>query len=1137
MKRKSSLPAEGMEDGVAVYEEDDTKLANDGRCNILKKKKKLSKKDLLKPPTNEELNQLRETENLFHSNLFRLQIEEMFSEIKVSDRYVIMFKEWFQNAVSFFENLENLEPREISSVKWLKKLKVKLPLEQKLSGVKGVFQFVKPSSIQVIGSYEAGCCVGPNVEVDVLLNLPQKCFQRNDSLNHRYLYKRALYLAYVASQLKDSELADDVQFHYCHGNPLRPLLTVKPAGKLGRHFTVIIHAAPPSTCFKHYLFSPSRNNVRDNSIGEETGGESSGPPTPHYNSSVLVDLTLRDNESIRNETLLNNQNLKDGIKLLKIWLHQRELDKGYGAFSAYVMAMFIVYLAKERRISNLMSSYQVVRTAWNYLAASDWTAKGISLAQALKVDNSLGIENFHSHYEVVFLDATGFNNMCANMTKSTFMRVKQECQLAVKCLDNPNLNSFQALFMTKIPFYRQFDHVIRFYNSSQLEQVVEKHSTREELLDFDANLAPLALKIILSKVSTAVGKRTTIVAEQLSPPSPWNISEDPPPSLVGFALGIRLNAETAFDVIEKGPQANTPEALEFQEFWGSKSELRRFQDGSVCEAVLWGNSDAKMSQRRMVCKLAIGHILKSLGLQEGSSWQYFADQMETLIRRVDSIVVSNEEDCLAVVRATDVLSSNLRQLKDLPLDVTSVIGLSSTNRYTDPFAPVPTSCSSRRNGEKKISKDLKLINGDSGKVSQWIPHVEVMIQLGVSSKWPSNLDAIRRVKAAFHLKIADSLREQFKLLVQPYPEHIDVYQDGYIFRIYLSCPREISLLKEYRDTDGMIKYKSTEESVALEKKTVHLPKLSSALHGLQQTFIAYGTSCCLAKRWIASQLLLSDQLFPEICVELLVASLFLSPEPLVVPNQPQAAFIRFLYLIATQDWSSQLIILNFNEEMSRQDVLSVENNFGSTERTSLPPLVIATPYDRVGDTWTKEAPSVQVLIRLAQLARQALQVIEAKVYSRSLVGFKQIFRPALEPYDLVLHLHSHMIPRINEAVDPVLARKKEKDSRPSVKTVSVKGELPPVAFDPVQLFLRELQDGYSEYALFFYDCYGGTFIGVLWKPMAFEEKEIKVSHFNARKLNDKKSKLEINMDAIIEDFYIIGKGLVSNISMKCKKES
>lgn len=40
-------------------------------------------------------------------------------------------------------------------------------------------------------------------------------------------------------------------------------------------------------------------------------------------------------------------------------------------------------------------------------------------------------------------------------------------------------------------------------------------------------------------------------------------------------LGIVLNPDEAFRVIEKGPLANTPQALEFREFWGNLSECRR----------------------------------------------------------------------------------------------------------------------------------------------------------------------------------------------------------------------------------------------------------------------------------------------------------------------------------------------------------------------------------------------------------------------------------------------------------------------------------------------------------------------------------------------------------------------------------
>ena len=41
---------------------------------LVSKKQKLNKSELYKPPTNEELNQLKETETLFRSSLFRMQV-------------------------------------------------------------------------------------------------------------------------------------------------------------------------------------------------------------------------------------------------------------------------------------------------------------------------------------------------------------------------------------------------------------------------------------------------------------------------------------------------------------------------------------------------------------------------------------------------------------------------------------------------------------------------------------------------------------------------------------------------------------------------------------------------------------------------------------------------------------------------------------------------------------------------------------------------------------------------------------------------------------------------------------------------------------------------------------------------------
>lgn len=61
------------DDGEGDTDDADQSVARNSKTPP-EKKAKISKKELYRPPTNEELNQLKETENLFHSSLFRLQV-------------------------------------------------------------------------------------------------------------------------------------------------------------------------------------------------------------------------------------------------------------------------------------------------------------------------------------------------------------------------------------------------------------------------------------------------------------------------------------------------------------------------------------------------------------------------------------------------------------------------------------------------------------------------------------------------------------------------------------------------------------------------------------------------------------------------------------------------------------------------------------------------------------------------------------------------------------------------------------------------------------------------------------------------------------------------------------------------------
>jgi len=56
-----------------------------------------------------------------------------------------------------------------------------------------------------------------------------------------------------------------------------------------------------------------------------------------------------------------------------------------------------------------------------------------------------------------------------------------------------------------------------------------------------------------------------------------------------------------------------------------------------------------------------------------------------------------------------------------------------------------------------------------------------------------------------------------------------------------------------------------------------------------------------------------------------------------------------------------------------------------------------------------------------------------------------------------------------------------------------------MAIDPIELtgfVCVDFQSKFDDFALFFYDVFGGKYIGVVWKPSAFLPRSISVSILN-----------------------------------------
>lgn len=124
--------------------------------------------------------------------------------------------------------------------------------------------------------------------------LSQTILHPMDGINQRYSQKRALYLAGLAQHIVSAQSVGMLHFSCLHGNRLRPVLLVSPAGnfwdsckciyrifynhtKINLGFilygfiagkdgnssiTLRIHALPPPDFLKPGRFHPQKNNIR-----------------------------------------------------------------------------------------------------------------------------------------------------------------------------------------------------------------------------------------------------------------------------------------------------------------------------------------------------------------------------------------------------------------------------------------------------------------------------------------------------------------------------------------------------------------------------------------------------------------------------------------------------------------------------------------------------------------------------------------------------------------------------------------------------------------------------------------------------------------------------------------------------------
>jgi len=364
----------------------------------------------------------------------------------------------------------------------------------------------------------------------------------------------------------------------------------------------------------------------------------------------------------------------------------------------------------------------------------------------------------------------------------------------------------------------------------------------------------------------------------------------------------------------------------------------------------------------------------------------------------------------------------------------------------------------------------------------------------------------------------------------------------------------------------------------------------------------------LVLRWLCAHML--SEHFTEESIELLVAYLFTNPRPYELPpSNHLIGFWRFLDFLSYYDFRHNPVIVDFENQLTLDDRIAIGKSFISS-RSSHPKeyaIFIATAQDRLSYLWTKEKPTNLILERVISLARQSDRLLQERFRLGKMAGkdpslldpiCKLLFVTPLEDYDLLIKLKPGEIPNYEQSIQLVLAKESESskssstsskesislndndkriyrmkskkrslglDDHPSTTPNIGTGNLELtkrtgsllIGFNPVKLYLKELQERFGDKALFFYDSLGGSLIGIVWKPTSFlprmEEHSplleksfpysisISLPHKVGTSIKSKSSKQPANENAhtyfivdiieVVRDIYRVGEGLVESVEV------
>ena len=935
--------------------------------------------------------------------------------------------------------------------------------------------FKPPSSIKAVGGHSYGGALSFNTNnregkdgkeedttpaIDVAIEMPSSCFNEKDYLDHRYHLKRMVYLKHIQKQLLMSRKKKNIakkfvkkcDLTFYQNDNRKPCLTIT-IDNHERDLKVRVLPCCAANLFPKQRLGPTKSNLKKNEVRFES---------PRYSQSIAEDAAMHSiNEWLQNK-YKEVKFLGAASVLIKAWASRRHLfEYSNDGITGFFLSCLLAHMVETSdALSPAMDTNQLVQGFFVTLATAKKNSSGIANSKRTSGSNkssgeleSSSIPNYFTGgvfcdseldeetkrswigaFKVVFLSPCGSLNLASRISQGAIEELVQEAVKSSEVLEQAGRNAFVEVFLTDLP------RAVRYDLHMQVE--ISPTSSLKDVKDISSETR-VAEEEIFSIMKIAMSDRADAVRCASVGASACNANK--------IWIGVQLNPENGLKVIDVGPPTdNEAEAKTFRAFWGEKSELRRFKDARICEAVVW--SFVPASRRHHIPAVAAEYALKK-NVKSIDSITWTSKVFDDLLSSSDGSFVAVSEHSKHLLQTLDRLARRMKEMKDVPLKVYNVQPISAAFRGCDPFPPK----------QHPLMFGIGAGLGKDDEVISACPRtLNVLVQLEGSGRWPEEEEEIIKTKQLMAIEIAEKLKQSFGTPnIVSNDGIVDILHEGYAFRLFLNASNGGPLIRK------------------IEAEQAIVSKHAMLLASISSRFPTFAIAVQIAKRWIASHMF-SPHVADEI-IELLVAKVFCHPGGLSPPNSREVAFARFLELLCTHPFGILPLVLDpessggqtgedcavsrdtikraedlllplamkddVEEEEEKDSDDDVDNNNkenGTKERIiekkkfkGPPSMVILSPYDLTGTFWTRDrnsdgenVPSVVTLKRLQSIAAKALKTLQTYLENggnmltannnareeEEEVMWEKLFRPNVGAFDGVLLFRKSVLPFPDEAL-------------------------------------------------------------------------------------------------------------------------